>query len=1082
LKINFLLFFLLFSSFLFGQCPSGNVDLYTQADVEDFLTNYPTCEIINGNLFIGDATNISEITAIKRVDGSLTIDSNNITSVSNFNNLEFVGGDFIIEKSQLLETIEGINKLQTVEGDFYISENNGMLKSVIGFDLLTLVEGKLQISHNNSLESIFGFDNLTKVGGWFSISSNNSLLNLSKFISLREVGMNVVNEGNFHIESNEDLLTIDGFNSLETINWDLSIGSSSLISIQGFQNLKTINRFFDISTHNSTYSPNLITIPQFNSLEIIGAGFSITRTAISNLNGFDRLTTIGSLNTGSGWFILGENHDLVTISGFNNLNHIYGVVQIYVNDSLENILGLNQLSKVGGLLSISGNPSLTTLDGLESLIQVAGPDFINDYALLIDHNISLTDCSALCNLLSINGVTGLIWITGNPSKCSSEAEVREDCIPDFDDDGVLDDDDLDDDNDGILDIVEQNGDANRDSDNDGYPDHHDLDSDNDGCYDVIEAGFTDNDLNGTLGDLPDTVDLNGLIAGETDGYTTPLDNDLNNVFDFQEDNVLDAGLDGSLEICINNAPVNLFESLNGTPDIGGVWTPSLYSGTGIFNPSVDISGIYTYTVVNGICGINSSEVNVTIDILPSAGNNGNLQLCITDASVNLFDSLLGTPDAGGVWSPNLTSGTGLFNPAVDAAGVYTYTVNNGVCETDSAEVNVHVDTLPDAGENGTIQLCINDSPIDLFDNLTGTPDTGGVWSPSLSSGTGQFNPSIDLAGIYTYTVTNGECASDVSEVTVIVDDLPYAGEDGNLQLCVNNNIVDLFDSLIDSPDIGGIWTPSLSSGTGLFNPSIDAAGVYTYTVTNGVCNPDSSQVTVVIDTLPNAGSDGSLDICVNSIQVNLFDSLAGNPSLGGVWSPSLASGSDLFDPSIDSPGIYSYTVTNGVCGLAQAVVNVTVYGVSPINDYSINIIELSDNNSIEIIINSNLDYEYSLDGVIFQSSNLFTNLKGGDYTVYVREINGCGILQEDVSILDYPKFFTPNNDGINDTWQLRGRTSDNYSIYIYNRYGMLMTVLSPSQNSWDGTNNGEKLPSSDYWFTLSLSNGTIRKGHFTLKR
>ena len=312
--------------------------------------------------------------------------------------------------------------------------------------------------------------------------------------------------------------------------------------------------------------------------------------------------------------------------------------------------------------------------------------------------------------------------------------------------------------------------------------------------------------------------------------------------------------------------------------------------------------------------------------------------------------------------------------------------------------------------------------------------------------------------------------------------MPNAGEDGNLEICINSTSVDLFDNLTGTPDTGGVWTPSLTSGTGLFDPSIDTAGVYTYTVTNGVCGSDTSEINVTIDVLPNAGEDGNLEICINSTSVDLFDNLTGMPDTGGVWTPSLTSGTGMFDPSMDTAGIYTYTITNGVCGSDTSEVNVTITNVTPISDYEIKIKEFSSNNSLEVIINSNLEYEFSLDGINYQGSNVFNNLTGGDYIVYVQEVNGCGILETIASILDYPKFFTPNNDGFNDFWKLKGKTDKNYSIYIYDRYGKLLKHLPNSESSWDGTYNGKQLQTNGYWFKVVFIDGIVKNGHFTLKR
>ncbi|WP_311935440.1 T9SS type B sorting domain-containing protein [Hwangdonia seohaensis] len=1064
---------LLFGDLIYAQCPTGTVNLNNQSAVEDYIANFGTCEVINGDLIIGDATDISGITAIKRIEGSLIINYSEITSVSNFSNLEYVGGDFEIDQSHLIETIEGIDKLHTVGGDFLISQNYSTLKHIKGFSALEKILGNFQMSENYSLETISPFENLQSVEGWFLIRTCNKTEKLNGFNKLAKIGT-VFNsssfKGNLSIEKNDALTEINGFNSLIEIARNIEIiVNNDLTKIIGFASFEKVSYRMVFS------GASLIEIPMFDNLVTIGSGLEITKTGLEDIKSFNSVKIIGDLDPSWGNLYIYDNNNLVEITGFANLEKLEGELGITTNDKLTSLIGFGNLIEAEGL-QITYNDSLLNLSGLENLFTVGV------IGLFLRYNPSLSDCSAICNLLTYGNVYGIIKIIGNPSKCSSEKEVREECIPDFDGDGILNDDDLDDDNDGILDAVEQNGNPTRDTDNDGKPDHQDLDSDNDGCFDVIEAGFTDNDQNGTLGNAPDTVDANGLIIGESDGYTVPLDDNNDGIFDFQQANILSAGEDGSLEICINNSSVNLFDSLTGTPHAGGIWTPSLSSGTGVFDPYTDSAGVYTYMVVNGACGSDTSEVSVAIDVLPDAGLNGNLEICINSNAVNLFDSLTGAPDAGGIWTPSLSSGTGVFDPSADSAGVYTYTVVNGACGSDTSEVSVAIDVLPDAGLNGNLEICINSNAVNLFDSLTGAPDAGGIWTPSLSSGTGVFDPSADSAGVYTYTVTNGACGSDTSEVSVAIDVLPDAGLNGNLEICINSNAVNLFDSLTGAPDAGGIWTPSLSSGTGVFDPSADSAGVYTYTVTNGACGSDTSEVSVAIDVLPDAGLNGNLEICINSNAVNLFDSLTGAPDASGIWTPSLSSGTGVFDLSTDSAGIYTYTVNNGVCGSDTSEVDVTITSVTPISDYEIKIKEFSNNNMIEVIINSNLEYVFSLDGMNYQNSNVFNNLSGGDYSVYVQEINGCGILKEKVTILDYPNFFTPNGDGVNDLWKLKGQTSRRYSIFIYDRFGKLLKHLPYDSHGWDGTFNGNKLPENDYWFQIVFDDGEKQLGHFSLKR
>lgn len=143
------------------------------------------------------------------------------------------------------------------------------------------------------------------------------------------------------------------------------------------------------------------------------------------------------------------------------------------------------------------------------------------------------------------------------------------------------------------------------------------------------------------------------------------------------------------------------------------------------------------------------------------------------------------------------------------------------------------------------------------------------------------------------------------------------------------------------------------------------------------------------------------------------------------------------------------------------------------------------NNFIEIIASGDGDFEYSIDGINYQDSNYFGNIPRGIYIAYVRDKEGCGEDFTEVSIVDYPKFFTPNNDGYNDYWQIKGLNAQlrqSSDIFIYDRYGKLLKQLASTSKGWDGTFNGKELPTNDYWFTVDLNDGRAFQGHFTLKR
>ena len=144
------------------------------------------------------------------------------------------------------------------------------------------------------------------------------------------------------------------------------------------------------------------------------------------------------------------------------------------------------------------------------------------------------------------------------------------------------------------------------------------------------------------------------------------------------------------------------------------------------------------------------------------------------------------------------------------------------------------------------------------------------------------------------------------------------------------------------------------------------------------------------------------------------------------------------------------------------------------------------NNTVEIIISGNGDFEYSIDGINFQDSNFFTVNEGGLYTAYVREKNfNCGFFSEQpFVVILVPAFFTPNGDGFNDVFVVKGLDRfPNSSLTIFNRYGKFIHHIVPAQTFWDGTLNGEKLPADDYWYVLKIDETTpTRKGHFSLLR
>jgi gliding motility-associated-like protein len=197
-------------------------------------------------------------------------------------------------------------------------------------------------------------------------------------------------------------------------------------------------------------------------------------------------------------------------------------------------------------------------------------------------------------------------------------------------------------------------------------------------------------------------------------------------------------------------------------------------------------------------------------------------------------------------------------------------------------------------------------------------------------------------------------------------------------------------------------------------------------------------------------------------------------------------------------GVYTVVATNQFgCVSEKKQVLVTESSRAQLKSSDIKIIEDSENNSIQVLT-ENLgfgSYEFRLkdfNGTIlvdYQNSPIFNNLIGGIYILEVNDKNGCGYISKNVSILSFPKFFTPNNDGINDTWQVKGIGKNYYTkgrVIIFNRFGKNLFDFSIFDRGWDGNYFGKKLPSNDYWFSIRLMDikGVlrIRNGSFSLIR
>lgn len=457
----------------------------------------------------------------------------------------------------------------------------------------------------------------------------------------------------------------------------------------------------------------------------------------------------------------------------------------------------------------------------------------------------------------------------------------------------------------------------------------------------------------------------------------------------------------------NNSIVNLIDGLDGTQDTGGIWMDDDSTGAvsgDTFDAAVVSAGTYNFTyLLTGIspCADDSTTITVIVENSSNPGTSNIVNLCATDSSLDLFP-LLGGADSGGTWSPILTSNSGVFDPSIDAAGDYTYTLNNS-CGPTSATVTVNVTQPANAGGSTTADICIYDAPTDLFGFL-GTADSGGTWSPALSSGTGVFDPAIDTAGTYTYSVSSvAPCAAGVSaEITVIVHDvLPLTVLDSNPEFCLSNNptVADLDNSVQSTGNIKWYQDADLAI---LLNASEDLTNgaIYYGTQTNnaGCESIISVEIEVIINDLPTPTLiDPSIDYCINDgptiadLSLNIAEYIATENNV--VWYDAAIGGSTISNDSALSPTTYYASLLDPITGCESSV----RFMITPV-------------------------------------------------------ISACGDLV-------IPDGFSPNGDGINDTFDMDNVSIlyPNFEMEIYNRNGNIVYKGDANTPRFNGTSNQSRI-------------------------
>ncbi|WP_178984643.1 T9SS type B sorting domain-containing protein [Winogradskyella helgolandensis] len=489
------------------------------------------------------------------------------------------------------------------------------------------------------------------------------------------------------------------------------------------------------------------------------------------------------------------------------------------------------------------------------------------------------------------------------------------------------------------------------------------------------------------------------------------------------------------------------------------------------------------------------NVSYTFQSIVSSGySDPQYQWQYSDDSGTTWIDILGETTPDYIFTNTGQSGTFLYRLAV-ANGT---NINSLSCRITSDDYTIEIIETPEAltGESNQT-FCTTQNPtlsdIEVSDEA--------IWYDAATDGSvlSETTNLVDGTTYYAAKLTISNCESDVR--------FPVLATIISPSLVVNNiatTICDTSNNNSEFVDLTIYETEISSCSDCIISYFISQEEAENYSEEGHIDTPTNFEWTE--DTTSIFARIDSLDKCYQISEITL--SLGETPTIpiNDIESICEYENYAIIDAGY---GFNSYLWSTGETTQTVVVTNETIgdYWVTVTEDYGtyscdttkefqvilsntavISSIDIDDwtnnNNSIQVNLSDldNGDYEYSLDDITYQNSNLFTGLTTGEYTVFVRDKNGCGTTEEVVYLLNYPKFFTPNDDGQHDTWFIKYSNEEpNLTIKIFDRYGKILKNLD-ARSTWDGTYNGKRMPTSDYWFVVTRDNGRNFTGHFTLKR
>jgi gliding motility-associated-like protein len=557
--------------------------------------------------------------------------------------------------------------------------------------------------------------------------------------------------------------------------------------------------------------------------------------------------------------------------------------------------------------------------------------------------------------------------------------------------------------------------------------------------------FTASNGGGTQLNPGDTISVSTTLFVYAETVTTPI-----------------CSNEHSFDITINSTPaidtpadVSSCDSYTLPALTNGTYFTASNGGGTQLNPGDTISTsttlfVYAETATTPNCS-DEHSFDITINTLPAIDTPADVTSCDSYTLPALTYGTYFTASNGGGTQLNpgdtISVSTTLF--------VYAETVTTPIC-TNEYSFNVTIDITSNA-------TFVQIPPICEGDPLTTLPTS------SLEGFTGTWSPVFDntTSGTYTFTPDSDQCAIGTTmDITVYPVFTPTFTQVD--PICVGDPLSNL--NTVSDNGFSGTWSPAI-------NNTVTTEYTFTPTPIPGVCF-EETKMTIAVLTQTTPMFTQVDPICIGSVLASL--PITSNDNITGSWTPAL---NNLATTT------YTFTPDPNQCA-DETTMTIVVNPISVLIIDAINLSEDFDANQMILVSATGGSgiYEYQLDGGDWQSNALFEYVTGcQEHIVAVRDALGCSTIPEtSIMIMEFPKLFTPNGDGYNDTWNIKCLIDDPTAVVsIFDRYGKLTFQFKPSRTAWNGTFNGSMLAATDYWFVVKYTNDNgveaQYRSHFSLR-